>query len=34
MFAGRLGDYQYYNMDQVIKRAMNLAESQLEGEGQ
>ena len=34
LFAGRLGDYQYYNMDQVIKRAMNLAESQLEGEGQ
>lgn len=34
MFAGRLGDYQYYNMDQVIKRAMDLAESQLEGEGQ
>lgn len=29
MFAGRLGDYQYYNMDQVIKRAMDLAESQL-----
>lgn len=31
MFAGRLGNYQYYNMDQVIKHAMDLADSQLEG---
>lgn len=29
LFAGRLGDYQYYNMDQAIARALSLFEKQV-----
>lgn len=29
IFAGRLGSYKYYNMDQVIKEALNLATKEL-----
>jgi UDP-galactopyranose mutase len=30
IFAGRLGDYQYYNMDQAIARALSLAEEMVD----
>lgn len=29
LFAGRLGDYQYYNMDQAVARALNLFEKKI-----
>ncbi|MBQ6622437.1 MAG: UDP-galactopyranose mutase [Mogibacterium sp.] len=29
IFAGRLGDYKYYNMDQVIEKTLQLAEKEL-----
>jgi UDP-galactopyranose mutase len=28
-FAGRLGDYQYYNMDQAVARALNLFDKEI-----
>lgn len=30
LFAGRLADYQYYNMDQAVARALNLFEKQIQ----
>ncbi len=31
IFGGRLGEYKYYDMDKVIKQALNLAERELNG---
>jgi UDP-galactopyranose mutase len=32
-FAGRLADYQYYNMDQAVARALSLFEKEIVGSG-
>ena len=32
VFIGRLGEYMYYDMDQVIARAMEVAEKELRGQ--
>ena len=29
LFAGRLGEYRYYNMDEAVKRALELFESEV-----
>ena len=29
IFGGRLGNYQYFDMDKVVRSALNLVESQL-----
>ena len=31
LFGGRLGQYKYYNMDQVVRAALDMVKEELEG---